>query len=208
MLAKKPDPSQLGRKSKKGDKIPDPFSTGPFLKDDRSTWKAIFDLYPLHGIIFKHFAVAHCQFVWDVRQNRKVAEPFAKIHGCNTEDLLVSFGPGASLHLPPEQTNKYSKDLNAEMNSIDLLKILLRVISDIKDISMDMEFKIVEVQENFRILNMYDYEIEPEIQQEVDLLMTNWEELIDFADRRNFEVNDFKQTYSTVTKEEVKNFQQ
>jgi len=38
--------------------------------------------------------------------------------------------------------------------------------------------------------------------------MTNWEELIDFADRRNFEVNDFKQTYSTVTKEEVKKFQQ
>lgn len=38
--------------------------------------------------------------------------------------------------------------------------------------------------------------------------MSNWEELIDFADRRNFEVNDFKQTYSTVTKEEVKNFQQ
>jgi hypothetical protein len=62
-----------------------------------------------------------------------------------------------------EQTNKYNKDLNAEMNSIELLKILLRVISDIKDISMDMEFKIVEVQEQFRVLKMYDYEIEPEI---------------------------------------------
>lgn len=55
---------------------------------------------------------------------------------------------------------------------------------------------------------MFDYEIEPETQQEVDTLMTNWEDLIDYADQRNFEVNDFKQTYSTVTKEEVKNFQQ
>jgi dynein heavy chain len=54
---------------------------------------------------------------------------------------------------------------------------------------------------------MYNYEIEPEIQQEVDTLMTNWDALLDFADRRNFEVNDFKQTYSTVTKEEVKSFQ-
>jgi dynein heavy chain len=62
-----------------------------------------------------------------------------------------------------EQTAKYNKDLNAEMNSIDLLKILLKVISEIKDVSMDMEFKIVEVQEQFRVLNMYDYEIEPEI---------------------------------------------
>jgi hypothetical protein len=33
------------------------------------------------------------------------------------------------------------------MNSIDLLKALLKIISEIKDISMDMEFKIVEVQE-------------------------------------------------------------
>lgn len=46
-----------------------------------------------------------------------------------------------------EQTNKYSKDLKAEMNSIDLLKALLKIISEIKDVSMDMEFKIVEVQE-------------------------------------------------------------
>jgi hypothetical protein len=33
------------------------------------------------------------------------------------------------------------------MQSIELLKILLKVISEIKDISMDMEFKIIEVQE-------------------------------------------------------------
>jgi DNA replication protein DnaD len=58
------------------------------------------------------------------------------------------------------------------------------------------------------MLNMYEYEIEPEIQSEVDKLMSNWEELMDFADRRNFEVNDFKQNYSAVTKEEVKGFQQ
>lgn len=72
---------------------------------------------------------------------------------------------------------------------------------------MDMEFNIVEVQEQFRILNMFDYEIEPETQQEVDSLMTNWEDLIDAADQKNFEMNEFKQTYSTVTKEDVKNFQ-
>lgn len=62
-----------------------------------------------------------------------------------------------------DQTNKYNKELSADMNSIELLKILLKVISEIKDVSMDMEFKIVEVQEQFRVLNMYDYEIEPEI---------------------------------------------
>lgn len=107
-----------------------------------------------------------------------------------------------------EQTAKYNKELQAEMQSIDLLKILLKVISEIKDISMDMEFRIIEVQEQFRMLTMYEYTIEPEIQEQVDTLMSNWEELMDFADRRNFEVNDFKQNYSAVTKEEVRNFQQ
>lgn len=107
-----------------------------------------------------------------------------------------------------EQTQKYNKELAADMNSIDLLKILLKVISEIKDISMDMEFRIIEVQEQYRVLKMYNYEIEEETQKEVDNLMTNWEDLIDYADRRNFEVDDFKQTYSTVTKEEVKSFQQ
>ena len=58
-----------------------------------------------------------------------------------------------------EQTQKYNKELAADMNSIDLLKILLKVISEIKDISMDMEFRIIEVQEQYRVLKMYNYEI-------------------------------------------------
>lgn len=67
-----------------------------------------------------------------------------------------------------EQTIKYNKDLNAEMGSIEQLKVLLKVISEIKDMSMDMEFRIVEVQEQFRVLKMYEYESDEDIQNEVD----------------------------------------
>lgn len=48
------------------------------------------------------------------------------------------------------------------MGGIDSLKHLLNVISDIKNKSMDMEFRINEVQEQFRILKMYKYDVKKE----------------------------------------------
>ena len=56
------------------------------------------------------------------------------------------------------------------------------MIAEIKNISMDMEFRIIEVQEQYRVLNMYEYPIDEDIQKEVDSLMVNWEGLIEFAD--------------------------
>ena len=49
------------------------------------------------------------------------------------------------------------------MGGIDSLKTLLNVISDIKNKSMDMEFRINEVQEQFRILKMYKFPVEEEL---------------------------------------------
>jgi len=36
--------------------------------------------------------------------------------------------------------------------------------------------------------------------------MTNWSELLDFADRKDFDVNDFKKNFAEVTKQEVETF--
>jgi len=43
------------------------------------------------------------------------------------------------------------------MDGIELIKALLNVIAEIKNTSMDMELKIVEAQEQFRVLKMYKY---------------------------------------------------
>lgn len=103
-------------------------------------------------------------------------------------------------------TEDYEKALKGEMGAIEQLKALLNVISEIKNKSMDMEFRIVEVQEQFRVLKMYNYGVEEEIEKEVDTLMTNWEDLLEFADRKDFEVNDFKKSFSEVTKTDVETF--
>lgn len=106
------------------------------------------------------------------------------------------------------QTEKYSKDLSKEVNDKDSLQEQLEVISEIRNSSMEMEFRIIEVQEQYRVLNMYEYQIEEEVQKEVDSLMLNWEELIEFADKQDNHVKGFKKNFSEVTKTDVEQFKE
>jgi dynein heavy chain len=105
-----------------------------------------------------------------------------------------------------KETQDYERDMKGEMGDMKQLKDLLNVIGDIKNKSMDMEFRILQVQEQFRVLGMYEFVIDEETQKEVETLMTNWEELLEFADKKDFEVNDFKKNFAEVTKQEVEQF--
>lgn len=79
----------------------------PIKKDNPDTYKEFYKLYPMHHMLLQHWQVGHAQFIWDIRQNPKVTEVFAKIWNCNQEDLLCSFD-GASFHLSSEITGKGS----------------------------------------------------------------------------------------------------
>lgn len=48
---------------------------------------------------------------------------------------------------------------------------------------MDMELKISEVVEQFRVLKMYKYTIEKETQEQVDMIAENWALLVEFAEK-------------------------
>jgi len=69
-----------------------------------------------------------------------------------------------------------------------------------------MEFRILEVQEQFRVLSMYEYSIDAEVQNQVENLMIEWSELLDFADRKDFDMNEFKTNFAEVSKQEVEAF--
>jgi ectoine hydroxylase-related dioxygenase (phytanoyl-CoA dioxygenase family) len=78
---------------------------GRFNIDDPKTWREFYNFYPLHSMLIQHWSLGHSLPVWDVRQNERVAEVFAKLWKVSKEDLVVSFD-GLSMHLPPEQTKK------------------------------------------------------------------------------------------------------
>lgn len=76
-----------------------------FKRNDNSTWREFYDLFPLHSMLLQHHGVGHSKLAWNVRRNRDVISVFEKIWDVNKTDLVTSFD-GLSIHLPPEITNK------------------------------------------------------------------------------------------------------
>ncbi len=74
----------------------------PINRDIKESWKLLLKLGPLKSMIFQHWNIGHTQFVWNLRQNKKIIDIFSTIW--NDDDLLVSFDSSSFLP-PPEITN-------------------------------------------------------------------------------------------------------
>lgn len=77
----------------------------PIRRDDESTWRNWYQLYPKHSMLIQNFGLGHTQTVWDVRQNPKVVQVFADMWNTTPENMLCSFD-GISFHMPPETTKR------------------------------------------------------------------------------------------------------
>jgi len=77
----------------------------PIKRSEPKSWSSFYDLFTLHSMLMQHWQVGHAQFVWNLRQNRKLVEVFAHIWNVAPEDLLVSFD-GAAFHMPAEVTGR------------------------------------------------------------------------------------------------------
>lgn len=78
----------------------------PLQKNNTSSYREFWNLFPMHSMLIQHWNAGHAQYVWDIRQNEKVASIFSdQIWNVKKEELLVSFD-GISFHLPPEITNR------------------------------------------------------------------------------------------------------
>jgi len=75
----------------------------PINRNNSETWREMSKLYPKHSMLIQNWSIGHAQYIWNIRQNPKVAEVFAKVWQCQKEDLLVSFD-AVSYHMPPETT--------------------------------------------------------------------------------------------------------
>ncbi len=73
----------------------------PMLRDNHVSWKVYKTLFPKHSMLLQQWGIGHAQFIWNLRENRKLIEPFSQLYSVDPEDLLVSFD-GASFHFPPE----------------------------------------------------------------------------------------------------------
>ena len=53
---------------------------------------------------------------------------------------------------------------------------------------------------------MYKYEIEKEHQDQVDMIAENWANLVEFAEKQDFKVNELKESFAEVTQRNVATF--
>jgi ectoine hydroxylase-related dioxygenase (phytanoyl-CoA dioxygenase family) len=77
----------------------------PINRNDKSTWREFYNLFPSHSMLIQHWNVGHAQVSWDLRQKEKIVDIFAHFWKCNKEELLTSFD-GLSFNFPPEETKR------------------------------------------------------------------------------------------------------
>lgn len=75
----------------------------PIDQYDVDTWDLLFELDPNFNMLYSKWNVGHSQHSWDLRQNPKIVDIFAKFWNTEQNDLLVSFD-GLSFLPPPEFT--------------------------------------------------------------------------------------------------------
>ncbi len=74
------------------------------IRTDQRTYKNFNNLLPTKSMILQHWSIGHAQYVWDVRQNKKIVDIFSKLYNVPSQDLLVGFD-GSSISFAPEITN-------------------------------------------------------------------------------------------------------
>jgi hypothetical protein len=38
----------------------------PINRNDKTTWKSFYDLFPIHSMLIQHWSIGHAQHVWDL----------------------------------------------------------------------------------------------------------------------------------------------
>ena len=79
-------------------------NTNDLQREDSKTWTAKNWPPSIHGII-QQLRIGQQGFVWEARQNRKIAQVFADLWGVKPEELLVSFD-GAFASFAPKSSEK------------------------------------------------------------------------------------------------------
>lgn len=145
----------------------------PIDRNNKATYKQITELFPNHKMLIQHWKIGHSKLAWEVRQNKKVIEAFAKIW--ETEDLIVSFD-GASIYIldkPNRESNSwfhvdqsYTRNnfeciqswVNAyDTNEGDATLVILENSNSFHE-EFQKEFKITDKKDWYKLANKEQYD--------------------------------------------------
>ncbi|VDP74395.1 unnamed protein product [Echinostoma caproni] len=114
-------------------------------------------------------------------------------------------GHESLLSLQEEFKHRF-EDLEDDPNSLDELKIMLKLIRDLHFSSLDVEFKIRDIQERYRLLRLHQYAVPDDEQQLASEIESTWNQLLEAARIKENSLGGVKRKFTKLTQDEIQNF--
>ncbi|XP_031164939.2 dynein heavy chain 10, axonemal [Sander lucioperca] len=107
-----------------------------------------------------------------------------------------------------DELMQLSKNLKQNPETFEDLKSVLGTISDIRDMSLDVEMRFTDIQEKYRTLAMYKVEVGEDELELVANIVQMWNDL--FAESRQMDrsLTDVKKSFTQTTKVKTEEFKQ
>ncbi|XP_031712248.1 dynein heavy chain 10, axonemal [Anarrhichthys ocellatus] len=107
-----------------------------------------------------------------------------------------------------DELMQLSGKLKENPDTFDDLKSIVGTISDIRDMSLDVEMRFIDIQERYRTMAMYKVELGEDERELVANIDKMWNDL--FAESRQVDrsLTGVKKSYTQTTKEKIEEFKQ
>ncbi|XP_063171723.1 dynein axonemal heavy chain 10 [Candoia aspera] len=105
-----------------------------------------------------------------------------------------------------ENIERLSRNLKTTPSTLEDLKFVLGTIAEIKDISLEVELKYLDIQERYRTLAMYNICIREDEQNLVDKIKLMWDTLFSDAAGVDHSLGSIKKTFTEITREQIGNY--
>ncbi|XP_038229191.1 dynein axonemal heavy chain 10 [Dermochelys coriacea] len=102
-----------------------------------------------------------------------------------------------------EDIERLSQNLRKAPDSLEDLKFVLGTIAEIKDISLQVELKYLDIQERYRTLAVYNIPITEEERELVNKIKQMWEILLFDASEVDHSLGSIKKTFTEITREQI-----
>ncbi|XP_017580699.2 dynein heavy chain 10, axonemal [Pygocentrus nattereri] len=141
-------------------------------------------------------------------------EPLARTVQENAQAWVTSLGrllndsAREDLYALRSQLQQLSENLKRTPNTLEDLKFVLGTISNIRNMSLTVEMRFVDIQERYRTLSMYNIQAAEEELQLVSHIEEVWSDL--FAESRQVDrsLGRVKKTFTEITKEQIEQYKQ
>ncbi|KAF8569239.1 hypothetical protein P879_02503 [Paragonimus westermani] len=105
-----------------------------------------------------------------------------------------------------EEFHRRFEDLDDDPTNLDELKAVLQTIHDIRSSSLDVEFRLKDVQERYRLLQLHHYPLTGSELESVQAIEQTWIHLQEAATLKEHSLRSVKKKFTKLTKQKINAF--